>query len=474
MHLQSLPPLKDGGRLLKRLARWYPRDCFFAFLLATFRARRGQYLRAAFSLYRVFRNPEPVAIYSGKWIEIRSHLLLARIYEAMGWHKSADWKTHWKVEYEYELCAMLADMKEPDIGADDYKVVASSRGEGNAKEAIRHYLKELGYAASVELPIDSRALRAIVHHSYSSCLLQQIHREHDAIRHEEIVTELVPDYGESLLNCAIACRKTGNTARAMKFLHRAQDATPQDWHPIIFQFMVAREEWNCHADCGDSDEARKWFGRCVELNEYDPLSTDEKLKAELRAIANDTSSWAHVAMLARTREKHFSETLTYKIPSLGIQCVLPPDWKIDHEGVTGDGGIEAFAVIFSSQANWDKEMKQAADASADILYACRTEDLARTGEAFGLYWLHVMNQSRRRKMRWSATPSTRNLGKATERRWAFEINEPWPKKGILVTYELDNSRIKFGVMCQKCGETTWWPMLTSLVEEFGRQECMTG
>ena len=45
-HLGTLSPQASDIRLMKRLTKWYPRDRFFAYLLASAYAKEGQYLRA--------------------------------------------------------------------------------------------------------------------------------------------------------------------------------------------------------------------------------------------------------------------------------------------------------------------------------------------------------------------------------------------------------------------------------------------
>ncbi len=473
-YLMALPAQADSIRLMKRLTTWFPRDRLFASQLALSYAKQSKYFRAIFTLYRVFRHPDPRAIYSGKWIEIRSHLLLAQIYQAMKWHQSRDWSTRLKVEYEFKLCAMLADLNAPDVGVDGYEVVASASGEMDAREILRHDLKELGYEAPSGLAVDSRILRAVVHHEYSRYLLLQRHREHDAIRHEEIVAELIPDYGEAMLNCATACYKTGNSARALDFVRRAQHATPRDMNSVIFEYMLSRENWRCYADIGNIREARKWFDRCVELTESPPLSADEKLKAGLITVGDDPAYWARAARLGEVREKHFADLLTYRVRPLGIQFALPSDWKIDAEGVTGDDAIETFWAVFSSQVTWDDDTKCPSDASVNIFYTSRPEDVNRTGETFGVSRLELLNQVLKKNVRWSPKAITRKLGRAVEHRWTFEVEDDWPKVGLLFAYELSTARIELTVMCEKCGRAKFWPLLSSVAEDFSQQGCLIG
>lgn len=90
---------KQALLLLHKLASWYPRDRYFAYLLAGVYSKRRKYLRAIWHLYRIFGKPDVMVVYSGKWIEIRAHLLLAHIYQSMGLFKlHHDWSWHKRIE----------------------------------------------------------------------------------------------------------------------------------------------------------------------------------------------------------------------------------------------------------------------------------------------------------------------------------------------------------------------------------------
>ena len=152
-----------------------------------------------------------------------------------------------------EHLPILADTEKPDLGVDHYNVVHSCDGQtANAKESLRHHLQELGYAKpTVMQPLDSRVMRAVVHYEYSACLLRQVHREYEAIRHAEIVTELLPNFGEALLNCSHAYLRVGNSIRALDFAQRAQRAGPHATDSTMFEYLVARESYLCNVDIGD-------------------------------------------------------------------------------------------------------------------------------------------------------------------------------------------------------------------------------
>jgi hypothetical protein len=112
--------------VLRECNRWFPYDRYLALLLAEAYDAQGQPLRAIFELYRIFRHPDLRMFFSGKWVEIQAHLQLAYLYQRIGLHKRRNWKSHAKIEQEFEVAATLADFELPDVGAEGYKPVESS------------------------------------------------------------------------------------------------------------------------------------------------------------------------------------------------------------------------------------------------------------------------------------------------------------------------------------------------------------
>jgi|GEM_PF-769067 tetratricopeptide (TPR) repeat protein len=483
-HLQNMPPQVDNIHLMKWLAKWYPRDRFFAYFLAVAHAKREHNLRAILALYRVFRHPDPRAVYSGKWIEIRAHLLLAKLYQRMKIHENRNWNAHQMLEHEFRLCAALADIEVPDSGPDGYGFAATSSPEivwkditekdlKKFKDIMKKDLKELGYEKPSTVSLDTTILRAVVHHEYSSYLLRQTHREHDAIRHEEIAANLLPEYGEAFLNCATACLQTGDSSRALSFISKAEVAGPRDMESAIFDYLLSREKCRGYMDQGDITETKKWFARCVELSNTAPLSSDKKLRKSLAETASDLHYWDHAGRLAEVREKRFENFLTYRVVPANLTIVLPSDWKIDREGVTGTTGLETlFIAIFSSQVVWDETTKTPSDASITLYYTSCADDLKKTTKEYGLFLLQQMSAAHPQRMTWNPQPARRTLGSAVEYRWNFEIGGDWPKSGFMLIYEVTDARIQLGMMCEACGRAKFWPLFSSVSDSFSRQNFM--
>lgn len=468
-HLQYMPPASDVIPLLKRLAKWYPRDRLFAYFLAAAHAQRGHSLRAILALYRIFRRPDPRALYSGKWIEIRAHLLLAHLYQKMGSHPIRDWDTHQKIEHEFSLCALLADLEVPDRGAEGYELVATSAPDIGWKDILEKDLKELGYERPSSLSLDTRVLRAVVHHEYSSYLLQQAHMEHDAMRHEQVAAETLPEYGEAFLNCATACLQLGDSSRALGFLARAEGAGPREMESVVFDYILSQGRWRAYMDQGDIAEAKQWFARCVELSKTENLSTDERLRSRLAEIDADPRCWEEASRLAQVRQKVFNAHLTYRIVPANLTIVLPSDWKIDRDGAIGTTRLDMCAVVFASQLAWDEKTKTPSDASIDLIYTSRAEDLRQSGEAYGTSWLRQMNAAFRQRVTWDSEPVRDTLGKTVRLQWNFQVAGPWPKSGFMLVYELGNARIQLKMMCESCGRDKFWPLLCSVAARFSRE-----
>lgn len=466
MHLACGTPSLNSIRFLKRLAKWYPRDMFFAYNLARAYAERGGFYRAIFALYRVFKRQDIRGLFSGKWIEVQAHLFLTDLYQEIGMHKRPTWESHVKLEHEFRYCALLADLETPDVGADGYEFIGPSDAEKHSRESFRNDLRELGYQVPPSLTIDSRMLRAIVHHKYGRYLLNQVHREHDAIRHEEIVTQLMPDLGEAFLNCATACLQLGDAMRALEYLDKAEEIGPQQMHETTFRYMVSRERWRCYQDIGQISQAQHWFLRCVELAESEHLQEDRQLRESLLSVDSNPEYWEFYERLARTREKKYTEVLSYRVPSLRFQLNFPPDWKVDKEWMSGEDEIELFVVVFSSQVAWDYHSRCPRDASIDILYTKRSQDTGHSLEEFGTSIMKQMNTVFRGRVSWWCAPNQDLLSHPNSLRWDFHIKERSPKVGFAVVCELAEARVAFKVMCQTCARSGFWPLFERVSRDF--------
>ena len=185
---------KEGLRFFRQLRRWYPHDWYFAYLLAEADRAAGHKLRAVMALFQILRRWDARSIYSGKWIEIQCHLLLAQLYQDLGKSRERDWSYHQRLEHEFVVAAGLADLDMPDLGPGDFETEYASHPEtvGEFEKRLELEHKELGYEVPSFLSVDAKRSRAIVHHRYSDYLLGQIHREFDVIKHESIAFQLLP------------------------------------------------------------------------------------------------------------------------------------------------------------------------------------------------------------------------------------------------------------------------------------------
>jgi tetratricopeptide (TPR) repeat protein len=473
-YLSGMPDRSLHLRFLRKCNRWFPRDRYFAYLLARAYAQNEQPFRAMFPLYRVFRDADPRVITSGKWIEIQAHLLLAHLYQSIGLDRRRDWDSHRKIEHEFEVAAMLADLNLPDTGVEGYELVASSGPDLDWKRILESDLKELGYEMPRHLSLDSKRLRAMVHHSYSAYLLKQPHHEHAALKHEAVVTEVLPEFGEAYLNCATAAMQLGDSRRALNYLALAPSAKPQYMDELTFAFMLARGRWLAHADLGDIELARHSFAECREIALKEPLSSDTQLQTQLSLADRDPGFWQRSSRLAQMRDKVFDAQLTYRLPAHGIEVVLPPDWKIDRESCSELEDRGFLIAIFASPLTWDSTTKSPSDASVNLFYTTETEHLERDAQSFGLWRLEKQQVGFRNKCTWQKDPIRTTLGAAALCEWQFEIQGPWPKTGMLLAFALPHARIFLHLMCEVCGRSTFWKTLETVGQEFREQPIFKG
>jgi len=458
-------------KLLRKLNSWYPRDRYFAYLLADEYSKRGQYLRAMWHLYRIFRRPDVMVVYSGKWIEIRVHLLLAHIYQSMGMYKLRhDWNWYNRIEHEFNVAASLADLDIPDTGPDGFEYVGSFGKKVSPvvdpKKPLEEHLHELGYIAPEEKSLNTKHLRAIVHHSYSVYLLSQLHQEHQAIQHESIVTQVLPDYGEAYLNCAKACLQLGDSQRAIDFLNQT-----------TYSFMVATYRYQAYADLGQIEMARKYFAECQKLTLHEPLSADEKLKARLAQTEKDSNYWDRHARLASLREKQFADAVVYRLLYAGIEIVLPSDWKVGGENCSSRGQDDWLLAGFASPLTWDDKTKTPADATVMLHYTMERKHILKDAQAFGLWYLERQAAAAKKlksRYSWKLEMGPFNLGNAICYQWFFKTHDKWPKTGRIIAFALPQARVLLHLMWEDCGNATFSPIMESIVTAFKNQEVFRG
>jgi tetratricopeptide (TPR) repeat protein len=455
-------------KVLRKCNRWFRRDRYFAYLLAQAYDTEGHPFRAIFRLYRIFRHPDLRVFFSGKWVEIQAHLLLAHLYQSIGLHKRRDWKSHARIEYEFEFATMLADLELPDVGAEGYELVKSSDPDLDWQKMLKNDLMELGYEIPKNLSLHSKRLRAAVHHFYSAYLLKQKHREHAALSHEKTVTEVLPNFGEAYITCAAAAMQLGNSERALDFLAKASNAEPQYMDKVTFDFVIARGRWLAYADLGNIELARNYFGQYKQLSLQEPLSTNKQLRADIELTERDKSFWQRSARLAKIRQKVFGERLIYRLPIQRIEVVLPSDWKIDREGCSTEEE-DWLIAIFSSPVTWDRTTKTPSDAAVTLYYTTEQQHFSRDIESLGRRWFEEQEGTSVSKYSWAKEIEPYNLGVATFCQWRFDIAGRWPKTGRLLVFASPHARVFLSLMCEVCGQATFWTTLESVGQTFKQQ-----
>ena len=465
-------------KFLRKLVSWYPRDRYFTYLLADAYLKRGRYLQATWHLFRIFRKPDLMEIYSGKWIEIRAHLLLAHVYQSMGMYELRhDWNWYKRIEQEFRLAVLLADLDIPDIGASGFELVASSEKEltnlEDSKKPLEEHIHELGYDVPAGESSNLKSLRAIVHHTYSAYLISQFHQEHRAIQHEVIVTQILPDYGEAYLNCAQACLKLGDSQRAVTFLNQAASASPQYLNQAVYSFMVSSYRYQAYADLGQIETAKKYYSECRELTKVEPLSSDEKLKSGLAQLEQDNDYWNRYARLASRREKQFGDIVTYRLLNEGIEIILPTDWKIAGENCSENDEGSWMITAFASPLLWDDKTRTPSDATVTLTYTTEAKHLAQDVQAFGL-WRLKGHEAAAKKLNSTCSYKLElgpvNLGNATFSQWLFNIHAQWPKTGRVIGFALPQARVLLDLMWEDCGSATFSPIMESIATAFKSQE----
>jgi tetratricopeptide (TPR) repeat protein len=328
---------------------------------------------------------------------------------------------------------------------------------------------ELGYEMPKNLSLDSKRLRAMVHHSYSNYLLQQIHSEHAALSHEKIVTEVFPDFGEAYINCARAAYQLGDSERTLDLLAQASKARPQYMHKVTFDYMIAHGRWLAYLNLGNLELAHSYFVQCQHLSMQEPLSTNKELYADLEPAGRDKTLWQRFARLAEIRQKAFGDRLTYRLPAQKIEIVLPSDWKIVAEGCSGEGEEDWLFASFSSPVTWDRATQAPSDACVDLFCTTEQQHLSRDIESFGRWWFEEQKARLGRDYSRAIEIERCDLGAATFCQWRFDKGDPWPKTGKLLTFASPQSRVSLLLMCEVCGRSTFWTMLESIGQVFKQQ-----
>ncbi len=463
--LTELPPTKIHLRMLRKICKWYPRGRYFAYLLALAYASNGEHSRGILTLYRILKQYDVREMLFGKWIGIKLHLLLADLFICIDKNSKRHWTRYKYIEKEFKLAISLADMEFSDLEIKDYGIPQNLNGTpilniDEVRQAFDNAHKELGYDIPATLTVDRKYLRAMTHHEYAEYLLGEMHREYDSLHHEEIVTNLIHDFGEAYLNCARACLGIGDTQRALLFVEQASDLSPKYMDSVTYEYWVSMIKWQAFQDLGNITLAHNFFKRGYELSQKEPLCNDLGLKVNLEHYKCDSNAWKFAEQFASLRQKEFGAKLIYSIPSLNIKLCFPNDWKIDKENYSGDTFIASFAPM----AHWDETAQCPCDANVAVLYSARQNEMALDVETLGKQFLKSMSLGGKTESILLDEPKT--FDEITFCSWNFKIAGSWPKEGILIMFALPTCRMQIYAMCQSCGKHVFGTILTSVVEAF--------
>ncbi|HBG77631.1 MAG TPA: hypothetical protein DDW84_02110 [Phycisphaerales bacterium] len=461
--LTEIPPTKIHLHMLCKLCKWYPRDRYFAYLLALAYKSHGKYIRGILTIYRILNQRDVREIIFGNWIGIKLHLLLADLYQCVDRKSKRYWKRYKHIEKEFERAASLADPDFPDFSCKDYgelKHLDGTPASDEEKCHLENEHKELGFDIPPALSVDRKSLRAMVHHKYAEYLLGEFHREYDSLKHEEIVTKLLPEYGDAYLTCARAYLKIGNSQRALAFVEQAGLVSPQDMDSVSYDFWVAQMKWASFYDMGDMSNAKKWFNKCDELSQKEPLCQSKALRNNIEEYRRDFDIGGYIEQLALLRQKEFGEKLTYRMPSFNIELFFPGDWKINNEEFSGD----FLNVIFAPTATWDETAQCPYDASVHVMYSTLQGKMSGGIEAAGAEMLKSTKKFG--KIESTLIEGPKIINEITYSIWEFKFAGSWPKEGFLITFVSPTYRILMHAMYQTCGKHIFKPILTDVIETF--------
>ncbi|HBG27079.1 MAG: hypothetical protein A2Y10_08510 [Planctomycetes bacterium GWF2_41_51] len=453
-------------RMLRKLCKWYPHDRYFAYLLALAYKTQGLYLRGMLTLYKIFKQNDVREMVFGKWIGIKMHLLFADLLIGADKNSKRHWKRFKYIENEFKRAELLADANFPDFSIKDYGEPIQLKGipepNVNLREILDNEHKELGYDIPETISIDKKYLCAMVHHKYALYLLEEIHREYDAIKQEEMVINLLPEYGEAYLNCATAYSHIGDTQHALYYVQQAALRSPKHTNPSFYEYMTAYLYFALFYDLGDILKAKQWFDKCSELVNKKPLSEHSDFKIQLENY-NNTKEWEDTKQFALLRQKEFGEKFIYKIPSFNIDLCFPKDWKIDREDFSGGNLIVIFAP---ASITWNENIQCPNDASITLVYNTQNKvtsiieaiesELLKSTKKFG-------------KVEKKLVEGPKSINTFIFRNWSFKIVSSWPKEGNLLTFISPTYVIQIHIMYQSCGKQVFEPILTPIIEAFAQK-----
>jgi tetratricopeptide (TPR) repeat protein len=450
----------------KRMRKWYPRDRYFAYLYAVSHATQGHNFRAVYALYRVLNSVDIRVVYSGKWVEVQCHLLLAELYQKKREREARDWQFQRRIEREFELAIGLCDIGIPDFRPSDFELVYSSRPKVEADKELESEHKELGFEIPSGATLDSQRLSGMVHHRYASFLVSQVHREFDVLKHEAIASKLIPGFGDAPLYCAMACNQIGDSRKALEFIEQARRVEPAYFTPAEFQFMLSHTAANALAGLGDVAEARRLLQECIVMTRSGKHPDDPSRLITLEHQLAHSGYWQNISTLMTLRTKSFSPNLQYDIHNLNLSLKFPPEWKIDKEIADGDASRFSLTAVFSSQIKWDVRGQAPLDGSITLSCSNLESEMSLKADSLAL---RSFEKQKNGTIEWHFDEKFTSLDKNVMTIVRIIVKQAWPKQGILVAVALPNCRVQLLLLWEKSGTRVLKLPLEAIAKDFVEQ-----
>jgi tetratricopeptide (TPR) repeat protein len=454
---------KEQIAFFKRMAKWYPRDRYFAFQLAESRTGQGQHYRAILTLYRILNRWDVRVVYSGKWVEIQCHLLLAQLYQKIWAKKIRNWELQGKVEREFKIAIGLIEIGS-DLGPNDFETVYSTIPSRDVDKMSEIDHNELGFQRPSEIPIDLKRLHGMVHHRYAIYLINQHHREYDTLKHEEIASQMIPKFGDAALYCAVACNQIGDNERALKFIEQARLAGPAIFDSTEFKFLLLYTGGNALRGLGDVNGAKTNLQQCLEIARKHPEDADRVLKLE--GDLRDEGHWRSVMILPTLRRKAFAPNLKYEISDPNFVFVFPPQWKIDQEGADERGGRMRIQATFSSHVSWREGSKGPIDASVNVFCSNLPEQMSLDAQSLGLRYVENFPKIFQATVECRVDETLTNADKRMLWSVRFIAKQMWPKQGIVIVAALPAHRVQLMLLYEEMGADELRQPIEKLARDF--------
>jgi hypothetical protein len=446
--------------LVNKMRRWFPHDRFIALLKASHLKGQKKYLQAIFILYKTFHQKSVLAIYSGKWVEVRLHLLLAEIYYYIKPSRQ-DWKAYIKVENEYIFCERLANIGIDDHGAEDFEIIYGDQKKG--KESFSNYISELGYKFPYDKYGEIQQLKEIVHLHYCRYLDKVKNRDFDKLFHLDVLISLNPTNADYYLYSASTCISIGDSTKALSYLDNAKKYKSVSIGEKLIKFSVDYEYYRAYADLGQETKAKMFLKNCIE---YQQNGGESNITFDLNQYFNNEFYWKNFEYVNRLRKKEFVKfQLTYFLNKIDINLKFPFKWRIQKETSRELEGNIILTSIFLSPVLW-KENIEIPYNSSILIYLGDGNILRRTFinpqikntplkvEAYNIEQLFNQRQI---------------SNEVVYSKWNFNISALWPKKGYKLLFEFNEIALLIEFMTENVSEGEFYPIFDEMENDIINQ-----